>query len=57
MGRPRPLYVYYFGLLSQQCDYKNKKCEKLTLITQGWDSNLQPLARESLPITSRPETK
>ena len=57
MGLPRPLYVYYFGLLSQQCDYKNKKCEKLTLITQGWDSNLQPLARESLPITSRPETK
>ena len=55
MGQPRPLFSFIFGLFKQTIQFLQQiNMQKCRSSKRRQDSNPQPLAHKSSPITTRP---
>ena len=54
MGKPRPLFHLFLYFQTNNTTFATNKCEKCPSSIRCRDSNSQPLASESPPITTRP---
>ena len=54
IGQPRPLFHLFSSFQTQITIFTTNKCEKCPSSIRCRDSNTQPLAHESPPITTRP---